>query len=50
LGCHIPFIFFSGKESVLISIDEYNRSSISSALLKKSLGIDIEPASNVSEI
>ena len=32
LACHIPYIFFSGKESLLIMIEEARCSSMSKAL------------------
>ena len=35
LMCHIPFIFFSGKEAVLSVADELHRKSISNSLRHK---------------
>ena len=35
LSCHIPFVFYSGKEAMLIVIDEIQHKSISNALRHK---------------
>ena len=40
LICHIPFIFYSGKEGLLIMVDEMNRKSISNSLWHKLQGND----------
>lgn len=43
IACHIPFIFFSGKEGVLIIIDEISRESISAALDMKIKAMEEDP-------
>ena len=41
LCCHVPFIFFSAKEAVLIMVDELQRKSISNALWHKLQGNEV---------
>jgi hypothetical protein len=38
IACHIPFIFYSGKEGLCILIDELDRKSISNVLWHKLQG------------
>lgn len=42
LACHIPYLYFGGKEALLIIIDEIARRSISFTLAEKLAAENIE--------
>mmetsp|Transcript_38540 Transcript_38540/g.58667 ORF Transcript_38540/g.58667 Transcript_38540/m.58667 type:complete len:136 (-) Transcript_38540:570-977(-) len=46
LACHIPFVFFFGKEAMLIIIDELDRKTISKALEQKTAYLKQREAEN----
>jgi hypothetical protein len=35
IGCHIPYVFYGGKECLLIMIDEFTRQTVSKSLDNK---------------
>ena len=43
LACHIPYVFFAGKEGLCILIDELDRKSISTALWAKYQDLEEPP-------
>ena len=42
LACHIPFLFFAGKEALLIIIDEIDRKSVSKSLEERIYGLNVK--------
>lgn len=49
LFCHIPYIFFAHKESMLVMFDEYDRKSLSKQITQKTKELnDYERINNVS--